>query len=497
MSSESIIQSLQIDVQVSSPAGDGAGVEREVLLWKDNHLLPVLDSWIHELDHAQIHLRLDRLEIEVFSSSTNWQEDVLRQLHQKLISKISEQQASAPMPWLLAKNSAQQITKSFVSNDKPNRFVTDQKHQNNLEPATQHLDSDKSSDDASSLPVTEELIIYVLQHGVLPWWSQQQTIHSIREAIDEWIQKNEIAGSTWLVFNTARLRTTKLFAGSLLLKLFDKYHTAGTQQLKADYQIANDQIALGKQTATFKQYIENVFLNLPAFNDANSFINSINKAASQPFINYDNLVKADGQQNNLITPFDKITDESNKQHAPELKEYQRKGKEHYAKSSDEAIFITNAGAVLFAPFLPALFTKLGLVQEGRLKDINSCISLIHFVATGVNDAGEFELVLPKIFCGLHPEDPAFYVPLTDIQQAEVTNLLDSVISYWSALRNTSQQTLRETFFCRKGKLYWQGGNWQLLVEHNALDILLQSVSWNFSMLKFSWMPWMLSTEWNY
>lgn len=480
MVSNTIIQTLKLDFHAGSPTGNGNSIERQVNDWKDHYLLSVLQSWMDEVDTEEIHVRMEQLEIQVSSSSANWQEDVLRQVKQQLMSKIREEQSF----------------RKFSVDYQPAIIKKEIERQGKGQTAQRRSGIYNRIKNSGASGNTDELIEHILHHGTLPWWSGHLTIAAIRERINEWIHENEMDKKNWFVFNTERLRVSKLFAGQLLLKFFNKYNTQSTERLTELYRATQKFKATEEEMVSFNGYIEEFFLKMLAFDSAASFSEAINKTAKPGEHSTEKMnagIKMHDQLQPVVQSVVNKTGNENKEDARPLADRLRT----YTNTQEEAIFIANAGAVLFAPFLPALFAKLDLLNKGELKDVEACLSLIHFAATGINDAGEFELVLPKILCGLHPSQPAFYKPLNREQQEEVTNMIESVITYWATLRNTSQQTLRETFFSRHGKLYRSNDSWQLLVEQNAVDVLLQSVSWNFSMIRFSWMPWMLITEWNY
>jgi hypothetical protein len=80
-------------------------------------------------------------------------------------------------------------------------------------------------------------------------------------------------------------------------------------------------------------------------------------------------------------------------------------------------------------------------------------------------------------------------------QQEATDLLSSVISYWSVLKDTSIDGLRGSFLVRDGKLWKDENNWYLTVEQKGYDMLLQQIPWNISMIQLPWMDEMLRTNW--
>jgi hypothetical protein len=162
----------------------------------------------------------------------------------------------------------------------------------------------------------------------------------------------------------------------------------------------------------------------------------------------------------------------------------------------EGIFIENAGLVLIAPFLPALFGRLGLAAKGAMVDCGSAMALLHYLATGVDDAAEFQLALPKALCGWDSRRPVD-IPggLPDEMKAEAGLLLDSVIEHWPALKNTSAEGFRESFLARAGKLTFAKDEWLLQVEQKAFDMLIKQVPWTISPLRLPWMKHPLFTDW--
>jgi hypothetical protein len=165
-------------------------------------------------------------------------------------------------------------------------------------------------------------------------------------------------------------------------------------------------------------------------------------------------------------------------------------------SSDEPIFINNAGLVIVAPYLPTLFTKLGLEEEGRIVKPADALMLTHYLVFGAPECSEWDLVLGKILCGI-PLEEAVQVSgeLLPEHMAEANALLRGVIANWPALKNTSIDGLRETFLQREGILARATIGWKLRVERKAPDVLLDTLPWTISMIRLPWMECMLTTEW--
>jgi hypothetical protein len=162
-------------------------------------------------------------------------------------------------------------------------------------------------------------------------------------------------------------------------------------------------------------------------------------------------------------------------------------------------YINNAGLILLHPYLSFFFDALELREGKQFKDETAkhrAVQLLGYLAHGEEDIPEYDLVLPKLLCGILPAEPVKrFIPLTDVEKTEANELLTSVISHWNALGNTSPDGLRGNFLLREGKLEWKEEEWQLYVTQQAYDMLLNQLPWGFSVVGLSWMPWLIKTVW--
>lgn len=173
-----------------------------------------------------------------------------------------------------------------------------------------------------------------------------------------------------------------------------------------------------------------------------------------------------------------------------------------ARIAEEGFHVSNAGLILLGPYLPMLFGRVGLdlSPSGSLSTspttLSAAMVLLHFLATGRDDPAEFELVLPKVLCGLLPQD-SFESPvgLDSDARAEADQLLASALDHWGALKDSSIDGLREGFLVREGKLSLRDGIWRLQVEQKPWDMLLEQLPWSIQFTKFPWMAHPLKTEW--
>lgn len=164
---------------------------------------------------------------------------------------------------------------------------------------------------------------------------------------------------------------------------------------------------------------------------------------------------------------------------------------------ESPVFIKNAGLVILAPFLPAFFAELGILQNDELSHPEHAITLLHFLTFGTAAFEEWEVPLEKILTGYPLSDSLpkrKRVTKKQIAQSEI--LLNAVIEHWQALKNTSPDGLRHNFLHREGKLIFKNNQWELTVQKQTHDILLDYIPWSISMIKLPWMPQLLIVKWD-
>ena len=174
----------------------------------------------------------------------------------------------------------------------------------------------------------------------------------------------------------------------------------------------------------------------------------------------------------------------------------------FAEPSDGfSLWVNYAGLVLIHPFISPLFEATGIKEanSSAIADtqLPRAAALLHFLATGQEEIYEYELGLIKILLGLEPETPllvgAGLIQNCDREEAET--VLQSTINYWSVLGNTSTDGIRSSFLQRSGLLRKIEDSWNLNLEHQSFDMLLEHLPWTISIIKLSWMKYPLYTEW--
>lgn len=166
-------------------------------------------------------------------------------------------------------------------------------------------------------------------------------------------------------------------------------------------------------------------------------------------------------------------------------------------SPSDRIRIPNAGLALIAPYFRQLFETCGIVTNDVLTDQPKAIALLRTCAAGAIRGAEHAIVLEKILCGMEPADSPGELPsLSEEEIAECDALLHAVVSNWPALKQTSVDGLRQSFLQREGLLQRKDGSWQLRVQRQAHDILLDYIPWGFSIVRTPWMSGMMFVDWS-
>jgi hypothetical protein len=168
-----------------------------------------------------------------------------------------------------------------------------------------------------------------------------------------------------------------------------------------------------------------------------------------------------------------------------------------AEAVGEGILVEHAGLVLLHPFLPRLFSALGVAMEDELLDPGRALCLLDHLVTGELVAPEHRLTVAKVLCDVPLDSPvAADVGLTAAEVQEATGLLESVIGHWAALGHASPEALRGEFLAREGVLAIDAdGDWLLRVEGRTIDILLDRLPWGVSLIRLPWMSRMLKVQW--
>ena len=166
---------------------------------------------------------------------------------------------------------------------------------------------------------------------------------------------------------------------------------------------------------------------------------------------------------------------------------------------NQRIYIANAGVVIVGPYLPRLFSMLGLTNKESFTSLSGAhraVHLIQYVVTGATSSPEPMLVLNKILCGLPISAPIpLDIDLRAQEQTAIEEMLAAIIAHWKAIGRTSIAGLRESFLQRAGRLESSDEAWRLRVESKCFDMLLDRLPWGYTMVKYPWMKRVLHVDW--
>lgn len=169
----------------------------------------------------------------------------------------------------------------------------------------------------------------------------------------------------------------------------------------------------------------------------------------------------------------------------------------------ENLVISNAGLCLFSPWMPRLFAMFDYLDDNRrmFKDTASQIRAVfliqYLVRSEENEHRETELMFNRLLVNLPMNIPLpRSLELTDNEKRIAQDMMDSVKTNWSKMRNTSLKGFQETFINRTGRLEQQDRKWVLTVDRRPYDILLNSLPWSFSQIRYSWMEKYIEVIWS-
>ena len=158
--------------------------------------------------------------------------------------------------------------------------------------------------------------------------------------------------------------------------------------------------------------------------------------------------------------------------------------------------------MLLHPYLPRLLKGCGLVDDtGRTLTeaaLPRACALLHALAYGDAEAVEHQLPLIKLLLGRAPDHAltGLLPRPTAADREEIDSLLGAVRSHWKALGNTSVEGLRLSILQRRGLLRQADGAWQMRMQAEGFDVLLDLLPWSISLVKLPWMPLPLMVEWH-
>lgn len=169
------------------------------------------------------------------------------------------------------------------------------------------------------------------------------------------------------------------------------------------------------------------------------------------------------------------------------------------KKVPEPLLVKNAGLVILSPYISRLFKLLNYTDGKAFLSEDAKIRAIHilqYLATGQTSTPENELVLNKVMCAVPITTPVpISVDFTEEELKVADGLLMGAIANWAKMKTMSPAALRGTFIIRTGSLIDEADRWRLKVDKGAYDIVLKTLPWGYTFVKYMWMEKFITVEW--
>ncbi|HWZ21664.1 MAG TPA: contractile injection system tape measure protein, partial [Cytophagaceae bacterium] len=185
--------------------------------------------------------------------------------------------------------------------------------------------------------------------------------------------------------------------------------------------------------------------------------------------------------------------------AGDKKNKQAEQKRILVYTTDQPIYIINAGLVLLYPFLMHLFSLCGLIENRKFKTnalAHKAVWLLQYIVDKEGKAEEHQLVLNKLLCGIPLSEPLSQaISITEEDKEICENLIKGVIENWSILKKTSNDNFRVSFLQRKGCITIEEMSFVLKVQERGFDVLMDKLPWSISLIKLPIMDKVMKVDW--
>lgn len=499
-------------------------------------LLPVLEACFREADKGGEHLVIDRLEIDlgVFGGKEAFRKEAGDRLRERLVEglRVKRQEASAQGDLVFTGKSSTRSSEKSNPNSAVNPSSNGEKQTANdprrgLPPALL---------DGKEAPLAA--FLFFLAEGRLPWWYAEDgkdafgklfqqhvtvsDIRKIRHAIENGKAMENGTSIPGNIYNSAEcVRCIQTLEDPVLLRIAEEMGW-DFKELQAEWELLGT-AAQGFPGffPAFRQRYWALVLQSPATSGITqsqwewifpqhqtpeSLRNllsdkawEVKRPSLQAF-----LTSKWFTDENEIAPERRAPIPGEKTVDPETDPRPRKtpSSKEITKPNitpdSEGLYVEAAGLVLLHPFLSELFASTGC-REGKdwaPGGRQTAVRLLGYLSDNDADLPEYRLVFHKILAGMAPEEPIEAIaPATTAMLDACNELLDAVLSHWSALKNTGRDGLREGFLQRPGMLRTTSDGLQLEMEKRAQDVLINRLPWSCSMVRLSWMEQLLAVNW--
>ena len=350
----------------------------------------------------------------------------------------------------------------------------------------------------------EELFIFIIREGTLPWWAETTSPIVLQALAGKVLEQPSAAFKAALLSLVTLPAARKRIAFKLPIALIEKLIRFSFSEPEALLKMI-EEIALHIQNETAQPLT--IYVRQVLFEAALNY--AVRLPGQQLLIS--NLLKIHKNENTLPVAITKALEIiKEKSEATDVTvqaikkivtdEEKESSSFHQPHTSDNEYFVKNAGLVILCPYLPQFFKSLGLMQNNDFVTHiaqERAVYLLQYLSTGDDqNFEEHDMILNKVLCGMNLLMPlTLTFELQENEKKECYELLKSVTTHWTALKNTSPESMRDTFFMREGILEEHANGWNLKIERTTLDVLVDKLPWGISIIKLPWSTEIIFVNW--
>ncbi|MCG8701420.1 MAG: hypothetical protein MI922_25445 [Bacteroidales bacterium] len=446
-----------------------------------------LDNACKNLSLEETYVQIDSICLHLNNIRPNFfQEDFSKQLETELISQVTN---------LLANTTKDNtsLTKNKTASLKPGR----------KEVVTDNILNNVTGKQVYSAPASLELLEHYFNTGSLPVWNvkaKQDLKMLVKNCLD-----NHKGGFMEMVIRIVNNKSAlKRFIYTLDYFILDEvflcFEPATTKHIiKAKTEIIEK---IQQRSPGLPQYYIKERFYLPIMDLIPQIVKNNNHEFQPGIINsaISKLTKLEMETFGNTKPGLKESIELNSETPVAINKNQNEIiNEHPSSTDKNTYWVSNAGIVLLWPFLEGFFMEEKLIVEQNFKDEHchfKAIQFLQYLSTGSDDYEDFETHLSKMLCGIAPENPVPELPpLDNEERIRADNLVGAMIKNWPVVKDTSVESIRETFFIRCGEIVRKDNGWLLQIEKKTYDVLLGKLPWNIGIIYLPWCKELLHVNW--
>lgn len=160
----------------------------------------------------------------------------------------------------------------------------------------------------------------------------------------------------------------------------------------------------------------------------------------------------------------------------------------------EVVPVSNAGACLLWPLLPALWRQLGLLGEKDFVDTaarHAATVWLDEVVWGDGKHHPPRWRFNQMLCGLPLDEHVVPLPLEDDHRAQLARFVSALPTCAPMWAKLGIVDIRALFLQRPGWVVIRGEDWSVHVEPQPYDLLLEGCPWPTDILMLPWLtqPW--------